>query len=180
MSLCHPGICEEIVQLNGEESTFVVRGGLQYVVHGQTVFDQRDGIREALLGATVACCRVSRRVTSVRLFGQNVPVAFWGTHRFQRALRLLRLLLPGQRTGGGDCRRWPGAFGEDLQELLLAAVLAAQAVVQAGHFQARLGEVPLQLRLLLQQLCLFTRLVGGGNFHLKSIRVEDTVPKHHH
>lgn len=75
MSLCRTGICEEMVQLNGEESTFVLRGGLQYVVHGQAVFDQRDGIREALLRAAVARRSVSRRLTSLRLLGQSAPVA---------------------------------------------------------------------------------------------------------
>lgn len=86
MSLCHTVICEKIVQLNEEKSTCVVKGGLQYVVHGQTVFDQRDGIREGLLRAAVACWSVSRRVTSLRLFGQSTLVALRGTHRFRRAL----------------------------------------------------------------------------------------------
>lgn len=155
------------------KSTFVLEGGLQYVVHGQTVFDQRNGIREALLRATVACWS---GVTSLRLLGQSAPFALRGTHRSQRALRLLLLpLLPGQRTGGGDWRRWPGAFGENLQELFLASVLAVQAVVQARHFQSRLGEVPLQLRLLLQQCRLFTRL--GGTFSSQVKKSRGHVPK---
>lgn len=106
MSLYDTGIREEIFQQNAEESTFVVKIRLQYVVQGQTVFDERDGIREALLRTTVSCWSAFRFVTFLGLSRQSALAALRGTHHLQCALRLLLLLLlSGRRTVGGDRRR---------------------------------------------------------------------------
>lgn len=76
---CDTGIREEkkkkIFQLIEEESPVVVKFSLQYVVHGQTVFDERDGIREAVLRAAVSCRSAVRSVTVLGLCGQSALVA---------------------------------------------------------------------------------------------------------